>query len=118
MKSKFFEIAKTASKLSDHSAHKLGAVIVKKNKIISIGFNKKKTHTKSNHPWKGLHAEVCAIIKTKKDLIGCTIYVYRETKLGRLATAKPCPSCFLAIKKTGIKEICYTTESGYIKEEV
>lgn len=118
MKLKFFEIAKAASKHSDHPAHKLGAVIVKGNKIISVGFNKNKTHTKSNHAWKRLHAEICAIIKTKEDLTGCNIYVYRETKLGNLGMARPCPSCLAAIQESGIKRICYTTDNGYTEEMV
>ena len=118
MKNRFFDVAKAASKHSDHPAHKLGAVIVKGNKIISVGFNKNKTHTKSNHAWKRLHAEICAIIKAKQDLTGCSIYVYRETKNGALGLSKPCPSCFAAIKESGIKTMFYTTEHGFIKETV
>jgi deoxycytidylate deaminase len=118
MKSKFFQLARNISKHSDHPAHQLGAVIVRGNRIISLGFNKNKTHTKSNHAWKRLHAEICAIIKTKEDLTGCTIYVYRETKLGNLGMARPCPSCLAAIQESGIKRICYTTENGYVQETV
>lgn len=118
MKLKFFEIAKAASKHSDHPAHKLGAVIVKGNKIISVGFNKNKTHTKSNHAWKRLHAEISAILKAKQDLTGCSIYVYRETKNGDLGIAKPCSSCSAAIKETGIKKIYYTIQTGFTGELV
>lgn len=118
MKSRFFDIAKAASKHSDHPAHKLGAVIVKGNKVVSVGFNKNKTHTKSNHAWKRLHAEISAIIKAKQDLTGCSIYVYRETKNGDLGMSKPCPSCFSAIRESGIKIVYYTTETGFTKETV
>ena len=113
MKVKFFQIAKAASKHSDHPAHQLGAVIVKGNKIISVGFNKNKTHTKSNHAWKRLHAELCAIIKAKQDLTGSSIYVYRETKNGNLGLSRPCPSCMEAIQEAGINKIYYTTDTGY-----
>jgi deoxycytidylate deaminase len=116
MKNKFFQLARNISKHSDHPAHQLGAFIVKGNRIISLGFNKNKTHTKSNHAWKRLHAEICAIIKTKEDLTGCTIYVYRETKLGNLGMARPCPTCLAAIQEVGIKKICYSTENGYKQE--
>lgn len=117
MKIKFFQLAKNISKHSDHPAHQLGAVIVRGNKIVSMGFNKNKTHTKSNHAWKRLHAEISAIIKSREDLTGCSIYVYRETKLGHLGMARPCASCLSAIQEAGIKKIFYSTETGY-KEEI
>jgi dCMP deaminase len=116
MKNKYFQLARNISKHSDHPVHQLGAVIVRGNRIISLGFNKNKTHTKSNHAWKRLHAEICAIIKSKEDLTGCTIYVYRETKLGNLGMARPCQSCMIAIQEAGIKKICYSTETGYAQE--
>jgi dCMP deaminase len=118
MKIKFFQVAKAASKHSDHPAHQLGAVIVKGNKIISVGFNKNKTHTKSNHAWKRLHAELCAIIKAKQDLTGSSIYVYRETKNGNLGLSRPCASCMEAIKEAGINKIYYTTETGFFEEKI
>lgn len=117
MKNKFFQLARSISKHSDHPAHQLGAVIVKGNKIISLGYNKNKTHTKSNHAWKRLHAEISAIIKCREDLTGTTIYVYRETKNGDLGMARPCSSCLSAIQEAGIKRICYSTDNGY-KEEL
>lgn len=116
MKNKFFLLARNISKHSDHPTHQLGAVITRGNKVISLGFNKNKTHTRSNHAWKRLHAEISAIIKSKEDLTGCTIYVYRETKLGNLGMARPCPSCLSAIQEAGIKRICYSTENGYREE--
>lgn len=118
MKQKFFDLAKTIAKHSDHPNHQLGAVITKKNKIISFGFNKNKTHTRSNHEWKRLHAEISAIIKSKQDLIGSEIYVYRETKLGTLGMARPCSSCMAAIKEAGIKKMYYTTSTGFMEEIV
>jgi deoxycytidylate deaminase len=66
MKNRFFDVAKAASKHSDHPAHKLGAVIVKGNKIISVGFNKNKTHTKSNHAWKGFTLKFAQSLRLNK----------------------------------------------------
>lgn len=118
MKTKFFDVARVASKHSDHPAHRLGAVIVRGNKIISVGFNKNKTHTKSNHAWKRLHAELSAIIKAKQDITNCSIYVYRETKNGDLGMARPCESCMEAIREAGINKIFYSTPHGYLEESV
>jgi len=117
MKIKFFELAKRVSKKSDHRSYHLGAVIVKKNRVLSIGFNRNRTHPKSPHKFKYLHAEIDAIIGLDfKDLYGSVIYVYREDKLGRLALSKPCESCMEAIKASGIKYLCYTIDNGYKKE--
>lgn len=118
MKNKFFQLARNIAKHSDHPAHQLGAVITRGNKIISLGFNKNKTHTKSNHAWKRLHAELSAIIKARQDLTNCSIYVYRETKNGDLGMARPCPSCMEAIKESGITQVYYSTPQGYSEEAI
>jgi dCMP deaminase len=118
MKIKFFDLAKTLSKHSDHPQHKLGAVITRGNKVVSIGYNKNKTHTKSNHCWKRLHAEISAIIKARQDLTGCSIYIYREKKDGSFGLARPCHTCMLAIKEAGITKAHYTTEKGYTEEKI
>ena len=44
------------------------------------------------------------------------IYVYRETKGGRKALAKPCAACTKALRDLGIKKVCYTTNDGYCEE--
>ena len=41
---KFFNITKEISKLSRFPRIKIGAIVVHKNQIISIGYNKVKTH--------------------------------------------------------------------------
>lgn len=72
------------------------------------------------------HAETSAIRKflhqkkgTKKDVLkGCTISVSRYTRSGDLALAKPCSGCILLIKLVGIKNVCYTTDDGWVTEKV
>ena len=118
MKKRFFDLAKSISVHSDHPQHKLGAVITRGNRIISLGYNKNKTHTKSNHNWKRLHAEISAIIKATEDLNNCSIYIYRQKKDGSLGMARPCVTCMLAIKESGIKKICYSTENGFVEEKL
>lgn len=116
MKQRFFEIAKVASKNSDHHTHKLGAVVVDKSKVISVGYNKLKTSPKSPQKWGQVHAEMDAIFKSKADLSKCSIYVYRETKDGIPAESKPCPACMEVIRAAGISKIYYCTRDGYKKE--
>ncbi len=114
---KFFKVCKKVAIYSDHHQHKIGAVIVKRNKILSTGFNKLKTHPLSPHPFRSCHAEFVAIsFLSSEQLKGSTIFVYRETKQGELANSRPCSYCYSLIKSKGIKKIVYTHEDG-VKEE-
>jgi deoxycytidylate deaminase len=116
---KFQKLLQKLKRNSTHPVHKVSAVIAKKNQVISIGFNKYKTHTRSLHPWKYLHAELDAILDNKfADLKGSTIYIYRETRDGVPAISKPCESCMNAIRLAGIKKICYSYQGTFKEEKV
>lgn len=113
MSKSVFRICEKVSEFSDHHQHKIGAAVVKGRKILSTGFNKLKTHPLSPHPFKSCHAEFMAIKYLDKDALeGATIYVFRKNKRGEIANSKPCPSCYQLIADSGIKEICYTHETG------
>lgn len=119
MKMKFFDLAKKLSRNSTHYQHKLGAVIVKGNKIVGVGFNKLKTNSKSNHLYHSHHAELDAILNANtSDLTKMSIYVYRETKDGSLGSSKPCRFCEKLIASYGIKEVFYTDKAGYTSYKV
>lgn len=75
----------------------VGAVVVKDNKVIGCGYNKKE---KLNNPLK--HAEMIAIEKACKKngdwrLNDCTLYI----------TLAPCQMCMGAIAETRIKRVVY-----------
>lgn len=92
----------------------MSCVIVDKNRVVSVGYNKCQTHPKSNHGYKQLHAELGAIIGMEySELKGCTAYVYRENKQGEPRMAKPCPTCEAALREVGIKKVCYSIVGGY-----
>lgn len=113
---RFFKLAQCVSKNSDHHTHKIGAVVTYKNEIISVGVNKIKTHPKSPHPYFSLHAEMHAIFNSKGK--GDTIYIYRETKDGKLALAKPCKYCLELIKKNKIKKVCFTGNGEILVKKI
>lgn len=115
MKQKFFNIAKNLSHLSKHKKCALGAVIVHKNRIVSVGINQHKTHTRSPAKFRTLHAEIAAILNARQDIRGCDIYVYRENKNGQLAISKPCAVCRDMIEEVGIKNVYYSDHDGYKK---
>ncbi len=117
MKMRFFELAKEVSKLSNYHTHKLAAIIVKGNRIISLGVNDQKTHPKSDTRFQKLHAELAAIIRSRADLRGASIYVYRETRNGEIGCSFPCSSCYSAIRSSGIKRIFFTDYNNSYKME-
>jgi len=105
---------------SSTSKRKVGAVLVKKNKIISVATN---LETKS-HPeqakWASragkpnniyLHAEIACLIKAKDG--ADTIIVCRVDKYGHLRMSKPCPICSMALEYAGVKNIVYSTHNGF-----
>lgn len=107
----YFNLAKEVSKYSDHRV-KVGCVIVKK-KPIGIACNRNKTHPKYANPYKdirgAIHAEIRAVINSGvDDLDNCSAYVYRETKDGIPAMARPCEFCYKFLKDLGIRKIYYT----------
>lgn len=88
---------------------KLGAVIIKRGKLLGFGYNSSKTHPifGSKDNYKTLHAEGAALYCAKKlgnDVKGATMIVYR--KGGRMS--KPCDHCQSIIEKAGIAKVIYT----------
>lgn len=118
MKAKFFDLAKRLSYKSEYDAHRLGAVIVSGNEVIGMGFNKKKTHPRSSTRFNNIHAELSAILNTRQETLdGAVIYVYRETKEGVPALARPCEHCFRLLKAVNIQEMYYTNSFGGFSKE-
>lgn len=113
MHNKWMGLAATLSKKSDHPQHKIGAVLVRKNRAINTGFNKIKTHTHSNSKYKSIHAEFdCIFGLTPKELKSTILYLYRETKNGDMALAKPCEFCDQLLRNFGVGKVIYTTPDG------
>lgn len=97
------------------------AFLVKKNKILNIGWNKNKTvPITTKHPYHegmvGRHAEVDVIFKSQReDLSGYKIVVLRVSKETKeLMMSKPCKGCASVIKQFGIDEIFYSNKDGKI----
>lgn len=106
-------LASKQAKQSTHR-HRLGAVIVKGNRVLSSGHNEIR-YTKELR--KGnVHAEEAAILKLLKakrlaDLAGSDIYVSRVCPSGRLGLSRPCSRCMALIRSVGIDQIHYTTDA-------
>lgn len=113
----FLSLAKKAAQHSDHHSHKIGCIIAKGNKILGTGWNVMRTHPKSPHKYKSIHAEFMASINTNK-IEGATAYVFRQQKDGTWANSKPCSSCWDYLMDLGIKEVVYSFEGSFRKEKV
>jgi deoxycytidylate deaminase len=94
---------------------KLGAVVVKRGKVLGFGYNNSKTHPKfgSKDNFKTMHAEGSALYCAKKlgnNVAGATMIVYRRNGL----ISKPCNSCEKMLKDAGIAKVIYTNEPRHI----
>lgn len=113
---RYLTMAKKASHKSDHHTHKMGCVIAKGNKVLGTGHNMMKTHTKSPHAWKFIHAEFMAVLNAGYDVKGATVYIFRAHKDATHSIARPCEYCWKFLMDLGVKEVVYTYE-GNIKQE-
>ena len=105
----FMSIALLASCRSPCERLHVGSVIVKNNRIISMGYNgfihgaAHISRVQDNHEQSIIHSEINAITDCAKrgtSLDGATIYV----------THYPCPNCFRSIAASNIKEIYYLND--------
>jgi deoxycytidylate deaminase len=113
-----FRAASKEAVKSPHQQHKLGAVIVKGQRILASGYNSLRPSRLLKTPH--LHAEAAAILKLLKerrlhDLLGAEIYVTRFTRGGSVGCSKPCPTCHNLIQSVGIKRIHFINEEGIIQ---
>ena len=113
---------------------RLGCIVVYKNAILAGGYNSDKTHPAqeqfnryrfkdigNNYLPSKLHAELNALNKIKFldiDFSRVHIYIYRETRDGHVANARPCKACMAALRAKGIVNIHYTTDAGYAAERL
>ena len=125
MKQKFetaaYAVALTGNGVGSKSRFRLGAVLVHKNNIVSVGTNSYKTHPlmSKRTAWPYLHAEQHAIIRAGIDNCeGLDLYIARVLKNNTLALSKPCDVCAKLIQEVGIKRTFYCTDAGEGKYEL
>lgn len=105
---------RAAMKASESSTERfqLGAAISNKNKVLVVGHNKHKTHTRySSGSYCTTHAEGDVIRKAVNkgiDLVGKTLHVYRKN----CRLSKPCPDCERLAREHGIKKVVYSADPG------
>lgn len=118
MKTKHIELAKKTAEKSTYK-FRVGCVIVRGSRIVGFGWNDGvKTHAKSPHPFKSVHAEFDAVLSTKGESVaGCDVYVCRILADGSLAMAKPCAHCEAMLRKLKVRRVFYSTSEGWKQED-
>lgn len=137
--SHLFKVARECSLKSDYksncSSARIGCITVYKGAILTKSFNSNKTHTiqAKYNKWRynpdetkkylpsKIHSELSSLQKIKYldiDFSKVHMYIYRETKNGQVAMARPCPSCMAAIQEMGIKHLHYTSDRGFCYEKL
>lgn len=122
----FETLMKVAEANDEFPRARLSAAIVKNNRLISIGINRKKSDPlqakySKNKDAIFLHAEIHAIKNALKeydvkDLEDSVLYICRvkrpaeKSKKWVWGLAKPCEGCARAIAEFGIKNVIYTTD--------
>ena len=125
----YFNLARNACHYSDFMKARLGAVLIYKGKVMSVGWNSTKTSplqkdlnrlrefevdcSEAHHT---LHAEVACLTKARDldiDWSRASIFVYRIKKDDSPGLSYPCKGCMSLIKSMGIKNIYFSTENGF-----
>ena len=134
---KYFQKAMQVAKVSDFKKIHVGCVAVYQGNIIGIGCNTNKTHPMQQYYNRyrliddsfeytdtllpKLHAEINCLNSIRHLDIKFSkvkLYIYRTRTSKEHGMARPCASCMAAIKDLGIKNVYYTTDSGYAYEMV
>jgi len=115
--SRLYDMAERVAELSE-CRYKFGAVIAAQSKPLSFGVNTIKTHpmntTYGDHCI-SIHAEMSAVLRSKTDLKGATIYVARNS-INK--NSRPCVTCRAHLKEAGIRYMVYHDGSGIVREKL
>lgn len=117
MNERFVDLATRAARYSEHPM-RMGAVIAQKNRLVSFGCNKRRTHPKSPNAYKAIHAELDAVLNIDPErLEGATVYVVRLTRGGQFATSRPCTDCYKLLASLGIRHMFYVNSDRKVVGE-
>ncbi|MCI0562075.1 MAG: hypothetical protein MN733_26605 [Nitrososphaera sp.] len=108
-----FATAADAAKLVMHSRYRVGAALFKGGRLVSIGFNCRRTHPKQNSIFRWQHAECNCLLGTRKyDLRLCTLFVVRITRRGKFRVSTPCSDCQDILRAAGVRHIYHINRAG------
>jgi hypothetical protein len=94
------------------------SLVIRKNKLISVGTNNWKTHPKTvelGYMLPYLHSELDAVRKINTSLDKLTLINYRFSKTGHVGMSRPCKYCMPWCVNM-FDKIYYTNEEGILVE--
>lgn len=122
LQNKVIEWAKAHMNVIDH-AFKHFSFIIKRNKIIALGWNQPyKSHPvacKYRHRFNSIHSELHAICNFPypiKELRKYTLVNIRLDKCQQIRISKPCKFCIPLLVGVSPRKIYYSTNSGTFEE--
>ena len=113
---RFLDMARLVATWSKDPSTKCGAVICDPNyRVVSVGFNgypsgvpdDNSLHIREEKYLKVIHGEINSILFARRDLFGCTIFVY---------PLPPCSQCMASIIQSGISRVVTVEPSISLKE--
>lgn len=95
---------------STHDHYYLVAFLLRGGNIISEGVNR---YTADTHPMT-THAEIDALNRLfpTVDASGLRLVIFRITRGGNLANARPCPACTGTLLERGVTRVKHSTPLG------
>lgn len=106
---------------------RMGAVVFSRNRIISFGVNKGKTHPNGilkqlrAIAYPTIHAELDALLGVDIDeflnVASVDIIVVRLTKSGMFATSRPCHGCLQLLQRYNIRNMYYIDKNRQLTRE-
>lgn len=109
---RFARAALELAAASEHDVtYQLCALVVQKNRVLSVGYNQPKTHPISvGTPLSQLHAEMDALLRCG-TAEGAEVIVVRSKPSGKPGLAKPCSVCENILRRFGVRKVFYTLDS-------
>ena len=97
--------------LKSRCRHRVGAVIVTGNRILSFSPNLRRNDPTTDFQHATFHAEEAALRRLRNPT-GAEIWIARVTRTDQPALARPCPRCQSTLTTAGITRAHYTTGPG------
>lgn len=116
------------AEMSDFKRAKVGCVAVIGKKVVAAGFSQNRTHPMQEHfniyrdfcGQKNIesktHSEIHMLAAARHMNIcwsKADVYIYRICSSRQHGIALPCDACMKALREFGIKNVYYTTDTGY-----
>lgn len=115
----FIGKARALALKSNHNNYRVGAVLVQDSYILACAKNRP---PRAPHEYESglhsVHAEHCALLKSRDDTRGATIYVVVVNRNGNDVCSRPCVSCWSKLRLARVKEVVYSNRGVVITEAI